>query len=67
MRISAFDQLDGRLDCYVRSRSEQKVNMLGHENKRMQLITAVPAISIKSFQEKSNVRFHDEEPAALPG
>jgi hypothetical protein len=67
MRISASNHLDGTLDCYVPSRCEQKMNVLGHENERMQLKTAVPAISIKSSQEKSNVRFHDEEPAALPG
>jgi hypothetical protein len=43
------------------------MNMLRHENERMQLITAATAISINSFQEKSNVGFHNEESPPLPG
>jgi len=67
MRISAFNKLDGTFKRYGRRRCEQKMNVLGHENERMQLVATVAAISIKSSQEKSNVRFHDEESAALPG
>jgi hypothetical protein len=67
MRISAFNKLDGTLKRYVGGRCEQEMNVLGHEDERMQLVATVAAISINSFQEKSNVGFHNEESPPLPG
>jgi len=41
--------------------------MVGHQHKGMQAESLLPAIPIQCLQEKSGVRFHDEEPSALKG
>ena len=66
MRVSAFDQLDRVLKGYVQRGSQQEMNMLGHEDEGMQFVAPLAAISVKRFQEKANVGFHDEQPATLP-
>jgi len=66
MRISAFDQLDRALEGYVRVRSQQDINVLGHEDEGMQFVASLAAISVKRFQEKANIRFDGEQSATLP-
>jgi hypothetical protein len=66
MRVRAFDQLDRAFEGYVIRRSQQEMNMLGHQNKRMQFVMALAAMSVKRFQEKANVRFDNKESSSLP-
>ena len=47
MRVSAFDQLNRMLKSYVLGRSQQKVDVFGHDDEGMKLITALAAISVK--------------------
>jgi hypothetical protein len=41
--------------------------MLGHQDKRMQLISALAAMPVERLQEKPDVRFNNEQSLALPG
>jgi hypothetical protein len=66
MRVCAFNQLNGPLNGYVHSGSEQEMHMLGHQNKCVQFISALMAMPIQSFQKNADVRFNDEQSAALP-
>ncbi len=66
MRVRAFNQLNSPLDCYVDLRSQQEMNMIGHYDKRMQLISALASMPIKGLQEESNVRFDNEQFPTLP-
>jgi hypothetical protein len=66
MRICAFDQLNGPLDCHVHRGSQQEMHVLGHNNKRMQFVPALAAMPIQNLQKDSNVRFDREQSAALP-
>jgi len=66
MRICAFDQLNGPLDGHVHGGSQQEMHMLGHQDKRVQLVPALAAMPVEDLQERSNVGFHNEQPAALP-
>jgi hypothetical protein len=62
--VAALDKLDGVLDSYIMGRSQQKMNMLGHEDEGVELIAA--AITVESFQEEADVIFDDEESSTLP-
>jgi len=53
VRITAFHQLNRTFQGNVRRRSEQQMHMVGHQHKGMQAKLALPAIAIKSLQEKS--------------
>jgi hypothetical protein len=66
VRICAFDQLNGPLDGYVRCRREQQVNVLGHDDERVQSVAALAAMPIECLQEEPHVRFNDEQLAAIP-
>ena len=66
MGISAFDQLNRPLDGHVQGGSQQEMYMLGHQDKRMQLISAFAAMPVERLQENADVRFDDEQPPALP-
>ncbi len=66
VRVSAFDQLDRALKGYVTGRRQQEMNVFGHNNERVQLVPSLATISVKRFQEKADVGFHDEQPPALP-
>lgn len=46
---SAFDELDCMLECYIRGGSRQKMNVLGHDDERVQLISTFAAVSVKSL------------------
>jgi len=41
------------------------MDVVGHQHKRVQLEASLPAIAIKSFEEKPGVRFDDEESSTL--
>ncbi len=49
VRVSAFDQLNGVFERYVMGRSQQKMDMLGHEDEGVKLITTLAAISIQGL------------------
>jgi hypothetical protein len=51
VRVSALDQLDGALDRYILSRTEQEMDMIGHEDEGMQCIAAFATVVIKSLEE----------------
>ena len=40
--------------------------MLGHQDKRMQLISALAAMPVERLQEKPDIRFNNEQSLALP-
>ena len=67
VRISAFDELDRALNGYVVRRGKQQMNVLGHDDKCMQLKTSLATISVHGLEKQSHVRFHNEQPASLPG
>lgn len=67
MRVTALDKLNGVFERDVVCWRQEKMHMLWHENERMQLIAAFPAVSIKSFQEKASVVVDYEQTSALPG
>ena len=63
VRISTLDQLHSSLQC--RRRREQEMNVLGHDDKRVQLKRPLTFVAVESFQEQSCVWLHDEEPHSL--
>jgi hypothetical protein len=64
--VCAFDQLNCPLDCDVDGGSQQQMNMLGHQDKRVQFVSAFAAMPIEGLQEESHVRFDNEQPTAVP-
>ncbi len=66
VRVRAFDQLNRPLDGYVDRGRQQEMYMLGHQNERMQFVPPVAAMTKKSSQENSDVRFDHEQSAAFP-
>jgi len=46
MRVSAFDELNGMLQCDVGSGSNEQMNVFGHHGEGMQLKTTLAAIAI---------------------
>ena len=49
MGVSALYELNGVFECYVLSRSQQDVYVLGHENEGVKLIPSLAAIAIQSL------------------
>jgi hypothetical protein len=66
MRIRALNQLHRTFYGYVTSRGEQEMNMIGHEDKRMQRIAPLAPLVVKSFQEQSRVGVSHKKSASLP-
>jgi hypothetical protein len=66
MRVCTFDQLNSPLNRYVQRRSQQEMNVLRHKDERVQFVPALTAMPIEGSQKKPNVRFDDEQPAAIP-
>jgi hypothetical protein len=67
MRLGSFDELNGVFDGHIVRRRQEKMNVLGHENKGVKLQAAFSSMPIESFQEESRVGFYDEESSSLPG
>jgi hypothetical protein len=67
VRIRALDQLDGPLDGHVARRSQQQMNMLRHDNERMQLVPALATMPINRLQEKTNAHFDDKQFTSIEG
>ena len=51
MGVRALNQLDSALDGYVLSGSEQKMDMIGHEDEGVQQVAAFATIVIKGLEE----------------
>ena len=49
MGVSAFDELDGMFERDVHRGSQQKMDMLGHKDEGVKLITAFTAVSIQGL------------------
>lgn len=64
--ISALDELDGMLQRHVISRSEEQMDMFGHNDERVDLKAPFAAIAIQSLKEKANVILDYEQSPALP-
>jgi hypothetical protein len=65
MRVCAFDQLDGSLDRYIVPRSQQKMNVFGHDNESLQPVTAFATIPVERLQENPYIDFNDKQFAAV--
>ncbi len=65
MRVRTFNQLDCALDSHVARRSQQQVNVFGHDHKRVQFVAAFATMPIESFQEEACVKFDDEQFPAM--
>src|SRR5579864_2242701 len=63
---SAFNKLNGVLNCYIVGGCEQKMNVFWHDDERMQLKTSFSPISVQSFQEKARVVLDDKQTTPLP-
>ncbi|MFZ0957835.1 MAG: hypothetical protein WAN60_15925, partial [Candidatus Sulfotelmatobacter sp.] len=55
MRVSAFDKLNRMFERHVLGGSQQQVDMLGHKNEGMELITTLASMSVEGLQEKARV------------
>ena len=66
MRISALDELDGVFERHVMGWSKQEMDMFGHEDEGMELITAFATISIESLQEEARIVLDNKQPSTLP-
>ena len=49
--VRAFDELHGALNGHLRSRSKEKMDMVGHDDKEVQKITTLPPVMVKSLEE----------------
>jgi hypothetical protein len=67
VRISALDELHGVFERDVVRGCEQKMNVFGHNDEGVKLISAFAAMAIHSLQEKANIVFDNEESTSLPG
>ena len=66
MRISAPDELNGSLQGHISGRRKQQMDVLGHQDKGMELEPARPPVAVDGPQEQPGVRLDDEEPCSLP-
>ncbi len=66
MRVPAFDKLQRTFERDIRW-SQQQVEMLGHENKGVQLKLSLAAIRVQSLQEEACHGFGHEQASSLPG
>jgi hypothetical protein len=66
VRISAFDELDGVFDGYIVSGSDQKVDVLGHDDESVELKPAFTSVSIERLQKEADVVFDHEQTPPLP-
>jgi hypothetical protein len=58
--------LNGVFERYVVCGSKQKMDMFGHDDEGVELISSFATISVQSLQEESDVVLDDEQPATLP-
>jgi hypothetical protein len=65
VRVSTLHQLNSPFDSQIVPGSQQQMYMLRHDDKSVQLISALPAMPISGFQEKSYVIFDDEQFSAV--
>jgi len=65
MRVAALDELQRTFQSDLR-RSQQQMEMLGHEHKGVQLKLSLAAIRIQSLQEEACHRFGHKEASSLP-
>jgi len=65
MRVSALDQLHSPLDGHVVRRSQEQVNVFGHNNESVQGVAPFPSVSIQRFQEEPYVDFDNKQLPAV--
>ncbi len=66
VRVSAFDELNRVLKRDVGRGSQQEMDMLWHEDKGMDLKSALVAIVIKSFEKEACIILDYKQPSLLP-
>jgi hypothetical protein len=54
-------------DRHIVGRSQEKMNVFRHENKRVELKAPLAPMPIDGFKEDARVRFYDEQSSSLPG
>lgn len=67
VRVATLDELNGVFESDVAGWSEQKMNVLGHEDEGMYLKAAFPSVAIECLQEQAYVILDYEQSATLPG
>jgi hypothetical protein len=67
VRIRALNQLNSSLDGHVVRRSQQQMNMLGHDDKRVQFVPAFATMPIECLQEETDVNFDAKQFASIEG
>jgi len=55
VRITAFDQLNSMLQCYVICGSDQEMNMFGHEDEGVDLKSPFAAMSEEGLKEEADI------------
>jgi len=66
VRIVAFDQLNGVFNRHIVRRSQQEMNMFGHEDEGVDLKSPFAAMSEEGLKEEADIVLDDEEPPTLP-
>ena len=61
VRAGTLDQLNSAFDSNVHSRSEQQMNVFGHDDEGVQFVTAFAAMPIKRLQENPHIDFDDKQ------
>ena len=64
-RVATLDELHGAFQGDVRSRCDEQVDVIGHQNKCVELELPLAAIAIESLQQEAGIRFDDKESSAL--
>ena len=67
VRVSALNELDRAFNGYVVRGSKQHMHVLRHDDECEQLKSPCAAVAVQSLEKQSYVRFHNEQPAPLPG
>ncbi len=65
MRVGALDQLDSAFDRYIVRRSQQQMNVFGHNDECVQIEAAFPPMAVECLQKKAQVSFDDEQFPAM--
>jgi hypothetical protein len=67
MRISAFDELNGMFEGDAVCGSEEKVDVLGHQDEGVNLESTLATITVEGLQEGLDIVFDNEQSPTLPG
>jgi len=66
MRRSTFDELNSVFERDLGGRRDEEMNVLRHDDERMDLKAALTAVSVEGLEEDAHVVFNDEKTTSLP-